>query len=119
MIITLPATTMHIGTQLSKQYALEMAMNRRMLLKVLSSMKFLARQGLPFRGHNDDSDGNQIQLLRHRGEEDVELFNWLQRKTNKYTSHEIQNRLIQIMGLHVLRKLANKIQNSPFFFYND
>ena len=33
MIITLPATTMHIGTQLSRQYALEMAMHRRMLLK--------------------------------------------------------------------------------------
>ena len=35
MIITLPATTMHIGKQLSRQYALEMAMHRRMLLKIL------------------------------------------------------------------------------------
>ena len=54
---------MHISTQLSRQYGIEMAKNRSMLLKFLSCIKFLARQGLPFRGHNDDSDSNLIQLL--------------------------------------------------------
>ena len=79
MILSLPATTMHIGTQLSRLYAIEMARNRKMLLKVLSCMKFLARQGLPFRGH-DNSESNLIQLLKHHGEEDGELLAWLERK---------------------------------------
>ena len=65
--------------------------------------------------HNgDDSESNLIQLLRHHGEEDEELLEWLQRKTDKYTSHEIQNRLIQIMALQLIRKIAEKIQMSPF-----
>lgn len=92
MVITLPATTTNVGSQLSRQYAIEMAKNRKMLLKVLSCIKFLARQGLPFRGHGDDSESNLLQLLKHHGEEDGELLEWLHKKTNKYTSHEIQLR---------------------------
>ena len=42
MIITLPSTTMHIGTQLSRQYGIEMAKNKSMLLNFLSCIKFLA-----------------------------------------------------------------------------
>ena len=85
MIITLPATTTHIGVQLSRQYAAEMATNRKMLLKVIGCMKYLARQGLPFRGHADDSDSNLIQLLKHHAymETDGELLTWLQKKTSK------------------------------------
>ena len=41
VIITLPATTMHIGAQLSQQYAREMENNRKMLLRVLSCIQFL------------------------------------------------------------------------------
>ena len=81
-IITLPATTIHIGTQLSRQLAL--TMNMSMLLKILSSMTC---QGLPFHGQNDDSDSN-LEASR-KG-----TFDWLQRKTNEYTSHEIQKRLM-------------------------
>ncbi len=114
MILSLPSTTMHIGAQLSRQCAIEMATNRKMLLKVLSCVKFLARQGLPFRGHGDDSESNIIQLLKHHGEEDLEVYDWLQKKTNKYTSHEIQNNLIKVMALSVLRKIAEKLHESPF-----
>ena len=66
-----------------------------MLLKVLACIKFLARQGLPLCGHDDDSDSNLIQLLEYHGEEDKELLKWLHKKSNKYTCHEIQNELIR------------------------
>ena len=46
MIIRFPATTQHIGQHLSQQYASETAKNRRALLKILSSLRFLARQAL-------------------------------------------------------------------------
>ena len=76
-IITLPATTMHIGSLLNRQYKVEVARNRKMLLKILSCIKFLARQGLPLRGHDDDGESNFIQLLKHYGEEDGEILEWL------------------------------------------
>ena len=94
IIITLPAITTHIGTQLSQIYSSEMARNRKMLFKILSCIKFLTRQGLPLRGDADDGDSNFIQLLKHHAEEDRELHEWLKRKSNKYTSHDIQNSLI-------------------------
>ena len=106
MIITLPGTTTHIGVLLSRQHAIEMERNRRMLLKVLACINFLAQQGLPLRGHDDDSDSNLIQLLKHHGEEDKELLQWLHKKSNKYTSHEIQNELIRYS--HFINFFLNK-----------
>lgn len=41
---------------------------QRMLLKQLSSLKFLVHQGLAIRGHND-SDGNLMQLLNVQSED--------------------------------------------------
>ena len=36
--------------------------NRECLLKILSSVRLLARQGLALRGDGDESDSNYIQL---------------------------------------------------------
>ena len=85
VIVTLPATTVHIGVQLSQEYAREMENNCKMLLKVLSCIQFLARQGLPLRGGGDESDGNFLQLLKFQGQDDDVMREWLQRKCNKYT----------------------------------
>ena len=41
--VTLPATSVHIGEQLSTQFAEE---NRKMQIKILSCHQLLARQGL-------------------------------------------------------------------------
>ena len=72
---------MNIGAQLSQQYAQEKELNRRMLIRILSCIKFLARQGLSLRGHGDDADGNLLQLLKFQG--DDEMQDWLQRRTDK------------------------------------
>ena len=53
-----------------------------MLIKILSCIQFLATQGLPLRGHGDDSDGNLLQPLKYQGGKEIK--HWLQRKTNKY-----------------------------------
>ena len=42
--------------------------NRDYLLKMLSSIRFLACQGLALRGDGDEQDSNLIQLLVLRGE---------------------------------------------------
>jgi hypothetical protein len=41
-----------------------------------NKLKFLARQGLAFRGHKND-DGNFKQLLLVRSEDNVDLQQWL------------------------------------------
>ena len=47
-----------------------MAENRRVLLKILSSIRILAGQALALHGHDHDSDANLVQLVRFHGEED-------------------------------------------------
>ena len=75
---------------------------------MLSSVKFQA-----LRGDGDESDGNFLQLLTFL-DDDGTVNDWLKRKQNKYTSHEIQNELLKIMAHHVLRRVADSLQRSPF-----
>ena len=60
-----------------------------MLLKILSSIRFLVRQALALWGHHNDCDGSFIQLLKLQGEEDGEMLKWLEKTSNKYTSHKV------------------------------
>ena len=83
---TLPATTRDVSEQLSQEHQKEKETNRKMLLKVVSCIRYLARQGLALRGDGCEKDGNFMQLLKLKGEDDEALINWLQRKVNKYTS---------------------------------
>ena len=55
-----------------------------------------------------------IQLLKHYGEEDEDICQWLKKKSSKYISHEIQNSLIKSMALSVIRKVTEKLHRSPF-----
>ena len=63
MILTLPTTTKNVGSLLSRQYSQQVATNRKMLLKITSTIRFLTRQGLALRGH-DHMEGNFILLLK-------------------------------------------------------
>ena len=48
--ITLPATTQDIGESISSQLAKDRLDRRQCFLKLLSNVRFLARQALPLRG---------------------------------------------------------------------
>ena len=95
---TLPATTRDVGEQLSHQHKKEKETNRRMLLKVVSCIRYLARQGLALRSDGGEQDGNFMQILKLKGEDDQAVISWLQKKINKYTSHEIQNDILKVMS---------------------
>ena len=114
VVITLPATTKDVGELIVQQHAKEKECNRKILLKILASIRYLARQGLALRGDGDEDDGNLLQLLKLKGEDDPAMLEWLKRKVNKYTSHEIQNDIIKVMAMHVLRNVATSLQQSPF-----
>ena len=113
--ITLPATTRDIGESLFTQHAKEKLVRRQCFLKLLSNLRFLARQGLPLRGDGDESDSNFTQLLKLRGEDDPRVFDWIKKKTDTYTSGEMQNDIIQVMALEILRKVAASIRDAPFY----
>ena len=110
-MFTLPSTTRDIGEQLYQQHAAQKLKNRQALYQILSSIKFLSRQGLAMRG---DGNGNLQQLLRMKAEEDPNLAQWLKRKENVYTSPDIQNEVVRVMGNQVLREVAKDLQDSPF-----
>ena len=114
-LIVLPLCTKDVGELQSQEHEAEKARNREMLLLVLQSVQFLARQGLPLRGDGNESDGNFSQLLRLRGVDHKGIDSWLSKKTNKYTSPEIQNECLQLMALHILRQISHKIAGSHCF----
>ncbi|XP_062517927.1 zinc finger MYM-type protein 1-like [Corticium candelabrum] len=113
VLVTLSATTRDVGEHVSHEHAVQKVNNQQALLQVLSSVRFLGRQGLAFRGDEDKSDGNLQQLLFLQSEKDPNLAHWLKRKKNVYTSPQIQNEIIKTLGLQVLRNIARDIHNSP------
>ena len=84
-MVTLPATTRDIGETLSQQHRDEKQCNRQCFLRILSNIKFLSRQGLPFRGSGDGSDSNFLQLIKLREIDYPKLSNWMAKKTNTYS----------------------------------
>ena len=114
-MITLQSTTKDIGEQLSNLHAADKMKNSKVLLQIISVITFLCRQGVALRGTNDETDSNFSQLLSMKANDDPNLASWLKRKENVYTSATIQNEIIKIMGIHVLRDIATCVETSPFF----
>lgn len=73
----MPATYRDVGEMLSSSLASERSNNRHCLLKILSALKFLARQGCAIRGHNQSdnpgNEGNLMQLMILVSEDDSKV----------------------------------------------
>ena len=76
---------------------------RIMLMKQLSTLRCLARQGVSMQGKTD-VDSNLFQVLKVRAEDVPGLLDWI--KDGKYLSHDIINGLINLMGNEVLRSIV-------------
>ena len=67
MVISAFKECMDVGSKLSKEYEEKRAQNRKCLLAIISTIRFLARQGLALRGVHIDDNGeahsNFMQLL--------------------------------------------------------
>ena len=84
--------------------------NKYILGKIILAIEFLAKQGLPFRGHRDDkvdfatekiNRGNFIATLQLMAKSDPLLEKHLvsSAKNAKYTSNTIQNQILHILPL--------------------
>ena len=56
-----------------------------------------------------------MQLLKLHTRDDPRLAAWLEKKTNNYVSHDIQNEILKVMALSVLRDIASSIHESTFY----
>ena len=77
--------------------------NRQAVYQIIKCVRFFSRHGLALRGDKDKSGGNIRQLLHDKAKYDANLAEWLKRKKNVYTSPDIQNELIKLMVLQILR----------------
>ena len=101
-----------ISAQLAKQVRDDQEKAQTCLLKMISSLQFIARQGLPSRGHQE-TEGNFLQLLQLRSEDCSLLKQWISQRQN-WTSHDIQNELFEIMAHTVLRKITDSIRANRY-----
>ena len=68
-----------VTAQLSKQVLNDQSQARNCLFKIVSTLRFLAHQGLAARGH-EEVEGNFLQLLLLRSEDCSDLCGWLQKQ---------------------------------------
>lgn len=87
----------------------------RLALEIIfTTVKYLCRQGLAIRGH-EDVNSNFLQLLELRKKDVPELKDWLGRSGYKWISHDVQNEIIDILGKSVVRSVLAKIKSSEHF----
>ncbi|XP_041376606.1 zinc finger MYM-type protein 1-like [Gigantopelta aegis] len=96
-----------VVAQLSTHHLEEQTKARNALLKIVTTVQYLAQQGLAIRG-KESSDGNFMKLLELRSNDDVVLQRWLTRTTS-YTSVAVQNELLKIMAHMVLRNICKNV----------
>lgn len=113
--LKIPVECKDIKSSIGCQVESEQSKCRDALMVILSNLRFLARQGLPFRGNSNDENSNFKQINKLRAEDSVSFQEWLNRKSDKYDSPAIQNELLNIMSCHILREIAEKIQKSDYF----
>ena len=80
-----------VSGQLSKQISMDQTNNRYCLEILFTSIEYLARQVLSFRG-NIEERGNFYQLVALRGNESEHLKSWIGWR-QAYMLHEIQNEI--------------------------
>ncbi|XP_014665403.1 PREDICTED: zinc finger MYM-type protein 1-like [Priapulus caudatus] len=102
-----------IDVQMNTNLRQQQEVASKALLKVFQSLRYLLRQGLPFRGHAPE-EGNFIQLLKLFREGDGRLDEYLKR-TMSFTSPQAQEEIIQMFSQKIVRTLAKDIaRNGPF-----
>ena len=111
----LPKKTGDIGEKLSSEHKNEKELNREMFRRILQNIRYLARQGLPLRAHDDGANSNFMQLLRLRAFDCPHVLAWMEKKTNKHISGDIQNECLQVMALHILWQISSDIAKNGFF----
>ena len=92
------------------------ARNLHVLKQITKILLLCARQNIAIRS-KDDTRSNFIALLEMKAEDDHILQNHLRSASSnaKYTSPEIQNELLALLGSELQQKLVHECNNAKFF----
>ena len=113
--VALPSSVKDINETLQSELTKQKMENRQMLLKIVSNICFLARQSIAIRGDGDEENSNFIQLFKLCGEDDPKFAKWLEKETDKHVSADIQNELLKVMGLQVLRDIGETFHDAKVY----
>ena len=107
LVVTLPRFTRDVGELLSSAHAQEKRANRQYLLKVIQNVRFLARFSTVW-GWTVISCSCCISEVRM-------IQQYLKKETDKYSSPQIQNELLQLMALKVTREIASDFRAAVYY----
>jgi len=103
--------------QLEKEERLE---NRTALSSIIDIIRFLARQNISFRGHDESESslnrGNFLELVHFTAKYNPSLNRWLENhpRNVSWLSPEIQNDLIHLLAVEVVQTIARECQMRYF-----
>ena len=103
-----------VGEMINSHVTQRRQVERKYLLDVIKCLKYLARQGIPLQGL--DNNDNLTQLLHLLATKDDNITKHLEGQfRHKYTHHDIQNELLNIMASNVLRVKILTIRARKFY----
>ena len=113
-------TTKDVGELIHAGLLKKRAESRQASMAIISNVRYLARQGLALRGRHkktekceDDLgeiDSNFIQLFKLRANNIPCLGPWMPKSQDIFTSPEIQNELVSILAMTILRQIVDNIR---------
>ena len=117
VVETLSMQVQDISELLDASTQSKKALNRSMFKKILQNMCYLVFQGLALRGHCSGENSNYTQLLQLRAHDYPEILTWMTnyKKTNKYISAAMQNECLEVMALHIVRKICSDVVMNGFY----
>lgn len=114
MMLLLAANKETVIEKISSKAKIEMLENRIALKAIFSSIKYLARQGLAIRGH-EESTSNLYQLLTLRSADIPELKKWMKRDGLKWLSGTISNEILGFFASKIRKMLSEEIKKAGIY----
>lgn len=105
-----------IDCWLSQQIVDEQKNSRVCLKWIFTTVRYLARQGIAFRGHSSE-DGNFHQLLLTNSEHIPALQQWMKRSTD-FTSPQRQNEILELFAHAILRSLSQSVRQQQESYFS-
>ena len=100
-----------MDVQLSNVRASQQEEARTCLLKIISAVHFLGRQGVALGGH-DESEGNFSQLLKYKSEDNPGLSKWLRSRID-FPCPQVRNEILSLLSNSLVCEIADDIRSLP------
>lgn len=109
----------HIDALLDKEER-DAMFNTQAVSILLDIARTCARQGISFRGRDNDENGNFQQLVKLMSQHCPVMKNWLENSKYRpyhatYLSPESQNEFIGLLGEDVRKKIIHEVQTAGFY----